>query len=68
MFNVILLSLAFFIVDLDIKKFQEISAWCKDNSIDLVVVGPENPLASGIADHLKKHGELQNANFLLTSC
>ena len=29
---------------------------CRDESIDLVVVGPEAPLAAGLADHLRRHG------------
>lgn len=29
--------------------------WCVDKCIDLVVVGPEDPLAAGIADVLATH-------------
>lgn len=32
---------------------QEVAKWSKDNNIDLVVVGPEDPLAQGLADDLK---------------
>lgn len=31
-------------------------AWCKSNSIDLVAVGPEDPLAQGIGDKLLAAG------------
>lgn len=36
--------------------FQELAKWCKDHTIDLVVVGPEDPLANGIVDTLQEHG------------
>lgn len=40
---------------IDLKDFDNIGRWCKDNEIKLVVVGPEDPLADGIADALKKY-------------
>lgn len=40
-------------VALDVKNFSLLSKWCKSQSIDLVVVGPEDPLANGIADALQ---------------
>ncbi len=35
-------------------NFEEISVFCKDNQIDLVVIGPEQPLAEGITDYLEQ--------------
>lgn len=35
---------------------QEIAAWCKKEQVSLVVVGPEDPLANGIADSLQSAG------------
>ncbi len=38
------------------EDFSAISAFCRSNKIDLAAVGPEAPLAGGIADYLKKDG------------
>ncbi|XP_017485656.1 PREDICTED: trifunctional purine biosynthetic protein adenosine-3 [Rhagoletis zephyria] len=38
------------------KDFQGIANWCKKQSIDLVIVGPEDPLANGLGDALNKAG------------
>lgn len=35
--------------------FQEIADFCKNTAIDLVVVGPEQPLVEGIVDYLQEH-------------
>lgn len=43
-------------VVLNLKKFEEVVAFCKKESVGLVVVGPEDPLAAGIADHLNSQG------------
>ncbi|XP_048478784.1 trifunctional purine biosynthetic protein adenosine-3 isoform X6 [Plutella xylostella] len=43
-------------VDIDIKDYQGLAKWCKNNNIDLVVVGPEDPLANGIVDGLSAEG------------
>lgn len=37
-------------------KFEEVVDFCKRESVALVVVGPEDPLAAGIADHLNSQG------------
>ncbi|XP_054288044.1 trifunctional purine biosynthetic protein adenosine-3-like [Macrosteles quadrilineatus] len=44
------------IVNLDIKNFNAVAVWCKQESVTLVVVGPEDPLANGIADALSAAG------------
>ncbi|GJQ81754.1 hypothetical protein Trydic_g301 [Trypoxylus dichotomus] len=43
-------------VDIDIKNYDKLADWCKSNNILLVVVGPEDPLANGIADVLTSNG------------
>ena len=48
----------FFEIEMNIKDFGEVACWCKDNDVSLVVVGPEDPLANGIADALRERGKL----------
>ncbi|GGE32967.1 phosphoribosylamine--glycine ligase [Primorskyibacter flagellatus] len=44
--------------DLDILDGGAVAVFCEDNSIDFIIVGPEAPLAAGVADHLRKGGFL----------
>jgi phosphoribosylamine--glycine ligase len=39
---------------LDIDEFDKVHKFINDNFIDLVVVGPEQPLVNGIVDYLEK--------------
>lgn len=45
-------------VPLDLKPegFGEIARFCREKGIELVVVGPENHLADGLADYLREAG------------
>src|SRR4029077_15943466 len=43
-------------VALDISDHAAVIAYCRQNSIDLVVVGPEAPLCAGIVDDLEAAG------------
>jgi phosphoribosylamine---glycine ligase len=43
-------------VALDISDHDRIIAFCRNNKIDLVVVGPEAPLCAGIVDDLEAAG------------
>lgn len=40
---------------IDPSNFEEISHYCKYNEIHLVVIGPEQPLVDGLADHLHEN-------------
>ncbi len=40
----------------DTKTVDEIDYFCRQNDISLVVIGPENPLAEGLADRLEHPG------------
>ena len=44
------------IADLDITDGARIAAFAADNAVDLVIVGPEAPLAAGVADRLRAAG------------
>ena len=41
-------------VEIDINQFDKIYEFINDNSVDLVVIGPEQPLVNGIVDYLEK--------------
>ena len=41
---------------LELSDHEAIAAFCKDNGIRLVVVGPEAPLVAGLADDLEAQG------------
>jgi len=43
-------------VDLDPLDFEAVIGFCRDQAIDLVVVGPEVPLVAGIVDALEAAG------------
>ena len=41
-------------IDLDINVPQAVVDFCKSNEVNLVIIGPEDPLIDGLADHLHK--------------
>ncbi|MGP8120213.1 MAG: phosphoribosylamine--glycine ligase [Xanthobacteraceae bacterium] len=43
-------------IGLDVADHQAVIAFCKANAVDLVMVGPEAPLAAGIVDDLMAAG------------
>jgi len=43
-------------LDLDISDADAVLACCRERSIDLVVVGPEQPLVDGLCDQLREAG------------
>jgi len=42
--------------DVAADDFDGITSLCRDEAVELVVVGPEAPLAAGLADHLRAAG------------
>ncbi len=47
-------------IDIDISDFKAIKDVCINKKIDLVLVGPEEPLVKGIYDFFKKEKELRH--------
>jgi len=41
-------------IDLGVNDFEGIKSFCLDNKIDVLVVGPEEPLVNGIYDFIEK--------------
>ena len=50
--------------DLDILDFEKVARFVMMNKLDMVVVGPEEPLVRGIADHFAADPQLQNIMFI----
>ncbi|RDD72393.1 phosphoribosylamine--glycine ligase [Paracoccus versutus] len=46
------------LAELDILSGPAVIGFCEENAIDLVVIGPEAPLAAGVADELRAAGIL----------
>ena len=51
-------------VSLDIQDFDAIKKFCIDEKIEMVVVGPEEPLVNGLYDYFKGDEELAKIYFI----
>ncbi|MBS1609473.1 MAG: phosphoribosylamine--glycine ligase [Bacteroidetes bacterium] len=51
-------------VAIDISDFDAIGKFCIDEKIEMVVVGPEEPLVNGLCDYFNEKEELQNIYFV----
>lgn len=51
-------------VPLDLTDFDAIGNFCIDEKIEMVVVGPEEPLVKGLYDYFKAQEELQKIYFV----
>jgi phosphoribosylamine--glycine ligase len=43
-------------ISLDLDDFEDVVEFCEENQIQLVIVGPEQPLVDGITDYLNDYG------------
>lgn len=41
--------------NINIKDYNQLALWAKDNQIDLTIVGPEQPLVEGVVDIFRSH-------------
>src|SRR5205809_6200711 len=46
-------------VQLDLKDFDAIRKFCVYEKIEMVIVGPEEPLVNGLYDYFKAHEDVQ---------
>ena len=51
-------------VELDINDFKAVGDFCTKEQIEMVVVGPEEPLVNGIQDYFKSQEELKQIYFI----
>ncbi|MBN8674421.1 MAG: phosphoribosylamine--glycine ligase [Chitinophagales bacterium] len=51
-------------VALDINDFDAVAAFCSKEKIEMVFVGPEEPLVNGIYDYFKAHEQLKDIYFI----
>lgn len=51
-------------VALDISDFDAVAAFCSKEKIEMVFVGPEEPLVNGIYDYFKAHEQLKDIYFI----
>jgi len=47
-------------VNINVNQFDQIKTFCLENEINMVVVGPEDPLVNGIYDFFKNDENLKN--------
>lgn len=47
-------------VNIDIKNFHDVGSFCMEHRVEMLVVGPEEPLVLGIQNHFAKSPELKN--------
>ncbi|MDD4058828.1 MAG: phosphoribosylamine--glycine ligase, partial [Bacteroidales bacterium] len=51
-------------IPINVTDFESIASFIKEHKIDVVVVGPENPLVEGLRDYLENNGVLDNRIFV----
>jgi len=51
-------------IDISVTNFEAIKNCVVDNNIEMVVVGPEDPLVQGIADYFAETSELKNVKLI----
>ena len=52
-------------ISIDINNFEEVKDHVFKKNIDLVIVGPEEPLVRGIVDYFKNDNELKRSRIVI---
>lgn len=47
-------------IPIGVNDFEALAAFCKENAIEIMVVGPEDPLVNGVYDYFKADASLQD--------
>ena len=51
-------------IELDINDFKKVKLLCIEEEIDIVIVGPEDPLVNGISDYFEIQKELKGVTLI----
>src|SRR5688572_430359 len=51
-------------IPLKLSDFDAIAAFCIKEKINLIIVGPEEPLVNGLYDYFKSRADLQSIHFI----
>ncbi|WP_420576257.1 phosphoribosylamine--glycine ligase [Ekhidna sp.] len=51
-------------LDLDPKNFEKVGEAIKENEIDMLIIGPEDPLVNGIVDHLRSSKDFKKLKII----
>ena len=51
-------------VNLDLSEFETIAKFCLYEKIEIIIVGPEEPLVNGLYDYFKANDELKDIHFI----
>jgi phosphoribosylamine--glycine ligase len=51
-------------ISIDITDFDAVGKFCISEKIEMIIVGPEEPLVRGLYDHFKSNKELEQIYFI----
>ena len=51
-------------LDIDLKNFEKVGEAIKENNIEMLIIGPEDPLVNGIVDHLRANKDFKKLKII----